>query len=104
MRDLGWTEQQLIDEAAAYARDVLRYKGADVERGDGYIVESTGASSPPRWRPPPILSRTVGKMGLKGGKAMGLNIVKELPGKEGVQRDVGRERGHKKGQAQVKPR
>jgi hypothetical protein len=87
LRDLGWTEQRLIDEAAAYAHDVLRYKGADAERRDGYVVESTGAA---KWRPPPIMSKTVGKMGLKGGKAMGLNVVKELPGKEGAQRGRGR--------------
>lgn len=88
LRDLGWTEQRLVDEAAVYARDVLRYKGADVERSDGYIVEPTGAMSSQKWRPPPILSRTVGKMGLRG-KAVGLNVVKELPGKEGIQRGPG---------------
>ena len=64
----------------------MRYKGADAERSNGYVVQSTGAISPPNWRPPPIMSKTVGKMGLKGGKAMGLNVVKELPGKEGAQR------------------
>lgn len=95
MRDLGWTEQRLVDEAATYARDVLRYKGADVEQEDGYVVESTGAASPPRWRPPPIMSRTVGKMRLTGGKALGLNIVKELPGKEGAQRGGGSWRDRK---------
>ncbi|KAF8487600.1 P-loop containing nucleoside triphosphate hydrolase protein [Gautieria morchelliformis] len=90
LRDLGWTEQRLIDEAAAYAHDVLRYKGADAERRDGFVVESTGAANPPKWRPPPIMSKTVGKMGLKGGKVMGLNVVRELPGKEGVQRGRGK--------------
>ncbi|KAF8575751.1 DEAD-domain-containing protein [Ramaria rubella] len=88
LRDLGWTPQQLINEAAAYARDVLRYKGADAERSDGYVVEGSTVNAA-GWRPPPIMSRTVGKMGLQGGKAMGLNVVKELPGREGMHRGIG---------------
>ena len=53
---MGMKPQQFVEMANMYATEILRYPGT---------------------LPPPIESRTVGKMGLKGVK--GLNIVKKKP-------------------------
>ena len=57
LKMLRWSPAELVANMNAYASDALRYK-------DGQ---------------PPLLAKTVGKMGLKG--VPGLNIVKELPAK-----------------------
>lgn len=56
---MGWNATTLVSEMNAYARHVLCW---------------------PHKTPPPILNKTVGKMGLKG--VPGLYTVKELPGKD----------------------
>lgn len=75
LKTLRWTTKDLVDGMNAYARDALRYK-------DGQ---------------PPLLAKTVGKMGLKG--VQGLNIVRELPEKGA--RQQGRQHGY---QQQQQPR
>lgn len=54
LKSIKWTPTQLVEHANAYSSDVLRYGP----------------------KPPGLLAKTVGKMGLKGVK--GLNIVKQL--------------------------
>ncbi|CAO1625489.1 unnamed protein product [Jaminaea pallidilutea] len=60
LRALKWDKPKLVQMANEYARSSLRYAGP---------------------APPPLLAKTVGKMGLKG--VPGLNIVRELPGMGG---------------------
>ncbi|PWN90618.1 DEAD-domain-containing protein [Acaromyces ingoldii] len=59
LKDLGWSPAQLVDEMNDWARQALLFQ--------------EGASGPA----PPLLAKTVGKMGLKG--TPGLNVVKQLP-------------------------
>jgi len=56
------TPQQLIERANTYARVVLKYESVSP---DG------------KWLPPPLLKKTIGKMGLKG--MPGLNAVAVMP-------------------------
>jgi len=63
LRSLRWSVDQLVHHMNEYASEALLYAGGG------------GASSPP------LLAKTVGKMGLKG--TPGLNIVRELPGGAG---------------------
>lgn len=63
LRSLRWNADRLVQEMNVYASDALLYNG-----GSGTT-------------PPPLLAKTVGKMGLKG--VSGLNIVRELPGAAG---------------------
>lgn len=65
LRSLRWNVDQLVHHMNEYASEALLYAGG-----------GPGAQSPP------LLAKTVGKMGLKGTK--GLNIVKELPGAGGA--------------------
>lgn len=69
-----WTKQDLVDHANEYARTVLRYKG-----------EEGGAG----WKPPGMMKKSIGMMGLKG--VTGLNVVASLDGGGG--RDGGGTRG-----------
>ncbi|ORY35775.1 P-loop containing nucleoside triphosphate hydrolase protein [Naematelia encephala] len=64
LRMLKWTQADLVKNANEYARSSLRY-----DDGSGMGSE---------WKPPGLLAKTVGKMGLKG--VPGLNVVRELPG------------------------
>jgi hypothetical protein len=74
LRSLRWNVDQLVHHMNEYASEALLYAGG-----------GPGAQSPP------LLAKTVGKMGLKGTK--GLNIVKELPG-------AGEATGGREGQGQ----
>ena len=62
LRTMGWSPSELVEQANEYAFQALRYKADD-------------------GMPPPILAKTVGKMGIRGTK--GLNVVNCLPGREG---------------------
>ncbi|KAE8229094.1 hypothetical protein CF326_g5945 [Tilletia indica] len=62
MRSLRWTPAELVARMNEYAQYGLLYDGG------------SGVSSPP------LLAKTVGKMGLRG--TPGLNIVRELPGQQ----------------------
>ncbi|CAD6967314.1 unnamed protein product [Tilletia controversa] len=72
MRSLRWTPAELVSRMNDYAQHALLYDGG------------SGSASPP------LLAKTVGKMGLRG--TPGLNVVRELPEKQG--------QGHGQGQGQ----
>ena len=57
LRKMGWNAERLVREANAYAVDFMGCR-----------------------EPPPMLKKTVGKMGLKG--VPGLNVVSQLPGSD----------------------
>ncbi|KAI9631920.1 P-loop containing nucleoside triphosphate hydrolase protein [Dioszegia hungarica] len=77
---LGWNQGQLINGANEFARVSLRYEGS-----------GSGAE----WKPPGLLAKTVGKMGLKG--APGLNVVREVQGAGGGGGGGGRGQGGGRG-------
>ena len=65
LRKMGWNAERLVREANAYAVDFMGCR-----------------------EPPPMLKKTVGKMGLKG--VPGLNVVSQLPGSDA---GTGKDRG-----------
>jgi ATP-dependent RNA helicase MSS116 len=74
LRDLRWDAGALVAQANAYVLDALRYGGA----GGGL--------------PPPIMAKTVGKMGIRG--TAGLNVVMVLPDARGTGPGGGRGGGN----------
>ena len=79
LKSMKWSPADLVQNANAFARDVLRY-GPE---------------------PPGMLAKTIGKMGLKG--VPGLRIVKELEGQAGKAQQGGRGQGQQ-GRAAQAPR
>ncbi|KAE8264931.1 hypothetical protein A4X09_0g6818 [Tilletia walkeri] len=83
LRSLRWTPTELVARMNEHAQHGLLYDGG------------SGSSAPP------LLAKTVGKMGLRG--TPGLNVVRELPGQQGQegqgQRGPGRG-GPRQGQGQ----
>lgn len=65
LKQLKWRPEKLIALTNEYAREILQWPAA-----------KNGS-----WVGPPLLQKTVSMMGLKGKP--GLNVVKELPGKQG---------------------
>lgn len=68
LKTLGWNQNDLVRYANEYAGNL------------GYVGEGSG-------KPPGLMAKTVGKMGLKG--VQGLNVVREIPGAVGSGRGGG---------------
>lgn len=77
MKTLKWNATDLVKTINDYAKNGLLYKG-----GTSDVA-------------PPLLAKTVGKMGIRG--TPGLNVVKELPGSGNGNGNAGGGRGGQKG-------